>query len=185
MQGGTLLSDLRALLETTDLASLGPTPRSVALDIPELDTKLNAVFRDIRLTPAIKDLLRATIYLWHDHLDESHTIAQNIENRDGSLVHAIMHRREPDYSNAKYWFRRVGAHPSFLGLAVKARELLEKADETDLHSRLLPNNSWDAFAFVDAVEDATHGKFVSRASLLQELQKLEFESLLENLIHRI
>src|SRR3954464_3043427 len=147
MRGGTLLSDLLALLDTKELAALGPAKRADTLEMPELDAKLNAAFHDIRLTPALRDLLRAAIYLWHDHLDESHTIAQNIENHDGSLIHAIMHRREPDYSNAKYWFRRVGAHPSFLGLAVKARELLEKADETDLHSRLVPNNSWDPFAF--------------------------------------
>ena len=185
MRGGTLLSDLLDLLNTQQLASLGPDSRPDAQPIAKLDERMKITFQDIRLTAAIKDLLRATVYLWHDHLDEAHTIVQDIENRDASLVHAIMHRREPDYGNAKYWFRRVGVHPSFLGLAVKARELLEKADETDLHSRLLPNNSWDAFAFVDAVEDATHGQFASKTPLLQQIQKLEFKSFLENLANRI
>jgi hypothetical protein len=29
----------------------------------------------------------------------------------GSFWHAIMHRREPDPGNSKYWWRKVGAHP--------------------------------------------------------------------------
>lgn len=51
------------------------------------------------------------MWLLHDFLDESHTISQEIDTRDGSFWHAIMHRREPDPSNSKYWWRRVGSHP--------------------------------------------------------------------------
>src|SRR4029079_2010324 len=31
---------------------------------------------------------------------------------EGSFWHAIMHRREPDPSNSKYWWRLVGPHPA-------------------------------------------------------------------------
>ena len=185
MRAGTLFSDLRALLETTEPASLGPERRAEALSIEALDAKLNPAFQDIRLTPALKNLLRATIYLWHDHLDAAHEIAQAIETADGSLLHAIMHRREPDFSNAKYWFRRVGSHPSFLSLGMRAGEYLARNSQGDLQSRLLPNKTWDPFAFVDAVEDASEGQFVAAAPMLREVQKLEFESLLENLVNRI
>src|SRR5262245_19277607 len=51
------------------------------------------------------------VWLLHDFLDESHTISQSIDTPTGSYWHAIMHRREGDFSNAKYWFRRVGDHP--------------------------------------------------------------------------
>src|SRR4051812_8366636 len=47
----------------------------------------------------------AGIWLLHDYLDESHKISQGIDTTSGSFWHAIMHRREGDFSNAKYWFR--------------------------------------------------------------------------------
>ena len=82
-------------------------------------------------------------------------------------------------------FARVGAHPAFLSLALKANGLLEKHGESDLQSRLVPNKTWDPFAFIDAVEDAEGGQFRAKAELLQEVQKLEFESLIENLLNRV
>src|SRR5262245_53270044 len=101
MRAGNLFHELNAFLRTEELADLGPRKRIRALPQAELDLRLNDAFQEVHLTPALQDLLRATIYLWHDHLDESHRIAQEIETQDGSLVHGIMHRREPDYSNAK------------------------------------------------------------------------------------
>ena len=52
----------------------------------------------------------AGVWLVHDFLDESHTISQNIDTPEGAFWHGIMHRREGDFANAKYWFRRVGTH---------------------------------------------------------------------------
>jgi hypothetical protein len=56
-------------------------------------------------------LCHAGLWLYHDYLDESHTISQEVETPTGSFWHAVMHRREPDPSNSKYWWRRVGNHP--------------------------------------------------------------------------
>src|ERR1041384_5983899 len=54
--------------------------------------------------------LRGGLYLRFNFLDKSHTVSQGIHSVEGSYWHAIMHRREPDYSNSKYWYRRVPAH---------------------------------------------------------------------------
>jgi hypothetical protein len=183
--GGGIFPELKTLLETAEPAALGPERRTDALCTTEIDKRLASAFADRTITPAVRNLLRGGLYLWHDHLDEAHTIVQDIETADGSLLHGILHRREPDYSNAKYWFRRVGSHPSHLSLALKAGDLLEHASESDLHSRLVPNKTWDPFAFIDAVEDALEGKFISKIALLQQVQQLEFECFFENLANRI
>jgi hypothetical protein len=185
MQPGGSFPELKLILDTTEPARLGPECRAEVLTTAQIDALLAKISPTESITSAVRDLFRATAYLWHDHLDAAHNIAQAIETADGSLIHGIMHRREPDYGNAKYWFRRVGVHPSFLSLAIRAGELLEKAEESDLQSRLLPNKTWDPFAFVDAVEDAVEGQFKSKIPLLQQVQKLEFECFFENLVNRV
>jgi hypothetical protein len=58
------------------------------------------------------DGLRALIWLYVDELEKSHLLSQNMSTKTGSYLHGIMHRREGDFSNAKYWFRNAGEHPA-------------------------------------------------------------------------
>ena len=48
------------------------------------------------------------LWLLHNFLDQSHDISQDLKTPVGSYWHAIMHRMEGDFSNSKYWYRRVG-----------------------------------------------------------------------------
>lgn len=49
--------------------------------------------------------------LWFDAKGDwrrAHGIAQDEEGRDAARVHAYLHRKEGDLSNAGYWYRRAG-----------------------------------------------------------------------------
>jgi hypothetical protein len=49
--------------------------------------------------------------LWHDakgDWDTAHERAQEQEDRTGAWVHAYLHRKEGDETNASYWYRRAG-----------------------------------------------------------------------------
>ncbi len=56
--------------------------------------------------------LAAGLWLYVDELDHSHEISQGMHDSTGSFWHGIMHRREGDFGNSHYWFRRTGRHPA-------------------------------------------------------------------------
>lgn len=114
--------------------------------------------------------IQSALHLWNDDLDRSHTISQEIHTPTGSYLHGIMHRREPDYENSKYWFRRVGEHPAFGLLLPNAKVLAGKHTADPFAKRLAVAPRWDPFAFVDACESG-------ETEFLQALQLREIELL--------
>ena len=96
----------------------------------------------------------AGVWLLHDFLDESHAISQSIDTTSGSYWHAVMHRREGDFSNAKYWFRRVGSHQVFTALGPRVVELADADECRAAANRIAPGGRFDPFAFVDACQTA-------------------------------
>lgn len=55
--------------------------------------------------PGLDPLLRA---LWLDAKGDwggAHAIAQDVASIDGARIHAYLHRKEGDGSNARYWYR--------------------------------------------------------------------------------
>ena len=129
------------------------------------------------------DAIKSGLLLWNDALDESHNISQGLANQTGSYWHGIMHRREPDYSNAKYWFGRVGTHPIFPQIRERALAIAnETPDPSDALARIAQTieteEQWDAYQFIDwcqaaeseAADDVTH--------FLQQVQAEEIKLLL-------
>jgi len=67
--------------------------------------------------PRVSVLLQA---LWHDargEWEKAHNLAQEINTNDGSWIHAYLHRKEGDRSNAQYWYRH--AHRSMPSLTLE------------------------------------------------------------------
>lgn len=58
--------------------------------------------------PNLNSLLQA---LWHDgkgDWESAHNLAQDVNTKDGSWIHAYLHRKEGDLSNATYWYNKAG-----------------------------------------------------------------------------
>jgi hypothetical protein len=49
--------------------------------------------------------------LWWDAKDDwtrAHALVDELESKEGMAVHAYLHRKEGDASNASYWYARAG-----------------------------------------------------------------------------
>jgi hypothetical protein len=120
----------------------------------------------------------AGLWLVHDFLDESHAISQNIDAPTGAFWHGIMHRREGDFSNAKYWFRRVGAHEALDELGASVAELGRDATTFQLAQQLATNGRFDPMAMVDLCQNAQRAGGAAE-QFCRRVQQAEWELLFD------
>ncbi len=157
---GTVLADL--------IASADPMPLDAGSPHLEVRSALSELtieqaFHHTSIVDA--DLARCClsgVWLLHNFLDESHSMSQGISASSGSYWHGIMHRREGDYSNAKYWMRRVGAHPVLAEMAAS-----EKAA------------GWGPDRFVDECERAVRSGKQAEVAVLVAQQQREWQLLFD------
>jgi hypothetical protein len=157
---------VRDLLSVERLPSLGPghPNKSVRDQLQSLTVESLCAPHPVRRRDFAAACL-AGLWLYHDFLDESHRISQDIHTVEGSYWHGIMHRREPDFSNAAYWFRKVGDHPIFGLLEVTAREMAP--------SGVAVPSPWDPFWFIDYCEACLKGR-ESGEDFARRVQKVEW-----------
>jgi hypothetical protein len=100
MAGDRELDSLVSRLTARELPALAPAR--------VYDIALTARIDGLEVPPAV----RAVLHLMNDDIARAHAIAQSGEG-DATLdyVHAIVHRREGDWANSKYWFSRAGGQP--------------------------------------------------------------------------
>jgi hypothetical protein len=68
-------------------------------------------FRATLEHPVPPEVSSVLVALWYDakgDWDAAHEAAQGVEDESGAWVHAYLHRKEGDASNAAYWYRRAG-----------------------------------------------------------------------------
>ena len=140
-------------------------------DAEALYSQIAKLTPDTVLRHPVKSLLPAKavlagLWMWHDFLDESHSISQSLPDPTGSFWHAIMHRREGDFSNAKYWYARCRGHKVLNDLAAMLAS-------TPSAARFVRAGSFDPDEFVDRVEE----NHELRDETLIAVQRLEFEAL--------
>ena len=125
---------------------------------------------------------RAGLLLLAGGLEDAHRIVQGFDTPEAQYWHGIVHRREPDYSNAKYWFRQLGHYAVFDDLVRTVTFEDSLSQETINH--ILPSGKWDPFRFVDLCEESEK---VGRSNLLNELliiQQKEIDLLLHCCIQK-
>ncbi len=104
-----------------------------------------------------------------DALDPAHRIFQDEPSDLGSYWHGMMHRREGDFDNARYWFRRAGHIPVFEKMHRAAAE----------HSGLFGRqNTWDPYLFTGECEQARFGA-PEKTPELAAVQRAEWEVLFD------
>jgi hypothetical protein len=116
-------------------------------------------------------LIRAGLFYAYDALDESHRIVQDIGTSQAAYWHGMLHRREGDFENSRYWFRRTGKLGLFGEMHARAAEV----------SALMGRQSnWDPYVLVGQCEQARFGGDVDQKELVA-LQRLEFDVMFDQL----
>lgn len=175
-------------------AELLKTPRVMPLDPGEENSPAKAGLEALDLDEAfapdsISDRTMAegcqsALWLYHDFLVTSHTLSQQITTPTGSYWHGIMHRQEPDFSNSKYWFRKVAHHEVFPAVRAAALEQWSAAAGEEGAMRLLEasqsSTQWDPFWFIDQCEAVRLGDASELEAPLKAAQSIEWQILFDH-----
>lgn len=174
-QGMDVGSILGRLIDADRLNELGPGTPNKAFEPALRELKVENLGQPVVDVNAAK-ALQAGLWLLHDFFEPSHQISQELATPAGSYWHAILHRREPDAGNSKYWFHRVGRSPVFERLQMATQERYGSQIPATAPRYLREGATWDPFAFVDWVERC-RGRGNTDEGLARRIQRLEWDLL--------
>jgi hypothetical protein len=81
---------------------------------------LNAAAPDNSWTAPLKSLWHDAKGDWH----KAHAQVDHLDDPDAARVHAYLHRKEGDLSNAGYWYRKAGQSRPIVSLEEEWEELV-------------------------------------------------------------
>nr|CDI53300.1 conserved hypothetical protein [Melanopsichium pennsylvanicum 4] len=95
-----LPSELLTLLQRDGTASLPPLRPQKPYSV-ELKSSISS------LTPCLPIAVVGMLHLLNDDIDAAHALVQDDDsNKDSNLIHSILHRREGDFWNSKWWLNQ-------------------------------------------------------------------------------
>lgn len=140
-----------------------PTDYELVIRLRETDD--GKLFDGAPLQPgAPVGLVRAALFYYHNALEDSHKEAAKDEGDIAAYWHGMVHRREGDFENARYWMRRAGEQPVFPEMHSRA---------TDATPHMGRQGKWDPFLFVHLCEQYKYGETEYQKEIAQ-LQRVEF-----------
>lgn len=83
-------------------------------------------FSDNQPPQNLSAVLKALWYDGKDDWESSHNIAQDIHDKNGSWIHAYLHRKEGDISNARYWYSMAGKKEPSMSLSEEWEYLVKQ-----------------------------------------------------------
>lgn len=171
-----------ARVPAATLPPLIPTPIPAGRDWLRraLQQELPQIARQLPGAACDRAALQAGVWLIQGEFDESHRLSQEHEGQGRHQLcdqwHAIQHRREPDYGNARYWVRQLPESPHFGELAEIVGRWLENAVPAKVAAwrpRLLGPGGWKPLGQVDlaqaAVGEPTLEQFARRVQWAEML----------------
>ncbi len=161
----------RMLLHERTLEEPLPSePTDYALVIRIREASEASILGDAKpLAQAPVTLLRAGLFYYHNALGDCHREVARTDSPLTSYWHGMLHRREGDFDNARYWMRRTGEHPTF-------QEMQGRASDASPHMAKQPN--WDPYLFIHLCEQYKYGETSYRKEI-GHLQKVEFSVLFD------
>ena len=82
----------------------------------------------------LKDkLLKALEIEKEGNWDKAHKIVQVLEHEMAHWIHAYLHRKEPDISNAYYWYSRAGKSMPDYGFDKEWKEIFDHISKHKIH----------------------------------------------------
>lgn len=170
---------LESIVLRSDLPSLGSGVPDGTVGETLKGLTVDTAFRDFDLVEReMAACCISGLWLLYDFLEESHQISQQIDTPAGSYWHGIMHRRDGDFSNAKYWFRQSGEHPIYPELCEKAAQLAEEADSGGQTDFLHTQKAWDPFKFVELCQSVINSG-TETETLCRNIQLCEWQLLFD------
>lgn len=155
-------TELVDIIQSAPMPGLGAGPRCAAT--------AQAVEKFLKRSSLAGSKQAAALWLLAGELERSHSASQSIKDRDGSYWHGIMHRREGDFSNAKYWFRQTSAHPVIPRLIATISQDLVQSQST-LQS-LPADQLKDPTLFLDSLVDRVQQAERNHVQWKDPLQKI-------------